>query len=131
MEYQYANFLAVKLTQSVRRSLSVRVPSPVRSNALVKLSVLEILLDKELTVNCLVETRTKLKELIPAAMVNYGLNRVQRSPCGCSSPWLVVSLGMVYFGPQWSAKISKVCWGQVDKQSSMAGTKEKNVLQVG
>ena len=37
-----------------------------------KLSVLEIPLDKELTANCLVETRTKLEELIPAAMVKYG-----------------------------------------------------------
>ena len=42
-----------------------------------KLSVLKIPLDKELTANCLVETRTKLEELIPAVMVNYGLNRVQ------------------------------------------------------
>ena len=42
-----------------------------------KLSVLEISLDKELTANCLVETRTKLEELIPAAMAEYGLNRVQ------------------------------------------------------
>ena len=38
-----------------------------------KLSVLEIPLDKELTANCLVETRTKLEELIPAAMVNMAL----------------------------------------------------------
>ena len=36
-----------------------------------KLSVLEIPLDKELTANCLVETRTKLEELISAAMVRY------------------------------------------------------------
>ena len=36
-----------------------------------KLSVLEIPLDRELTVNC-------LEELIPIAMVDYGLNRVQR-----------------------------------------------------
>ena len=45
-----------------------------------KLSVVEIPLDKELTrpTNCLVETRTKLEEPIPAAMVDYGLNRVQR-----------------------------------------------------
>ena len=42
-----------------------------------KLSVLEIPLDKELTANCLIETRTKLEKLIPAAMVKYGLNRVQ------------------------------------------------------
>ena len=42
-----------------------------------KQSVLEIPLDKELTANCLVETRTKLEELIPASMVEYGLNRVQ------------------------------------------------------
>ena len=42
-----------------------------------KLSVLEIPLDKELTANCLAETRTKLEELIPAVMVKYGRNRVQ------------------------------------------------------
>ena len=41
--------------------------------------MLEIPLDKELAAYCLVETRTKLEELIPAAMVDYGLNRVQRS----------------------------------------------------
>ena len=35
--------------------------------------------------NGLVETRTKLEELIPAGMVEYGLNRVYSSPCGCSS----------------------------------------------
>ena len=34
-----------------------------------KLSVLEIPLDKELTANCLVETRTKLKEPILAVKV--------------------------------------------------------------
>ena len=42
-----------------------------------KLSVLKISLDKELTADCLVETRTKLKELILAAMVDYGLYSVQ------------------------------------------------------
>ena len=52
--------------------------SPVSSNALVKMSVLEIPLEyKELTANCLLETRIKLKELIPAAIVDYGLHRVQ------------------------------------------------------
>ena len=39
--------------------------------------VLEIPLDKELTAYCLVETCTKLKELIPAVMLKYGLDRVQ------------------------------------------------------
>ena len=52
--------------------LWVQVPSvPV---LLWKLNVLEIPLDKELTANCLVETHSKLEELIPAAMVKYGLN---------------------------------------------------------
>ena len=38
------------------------------------LRVFEIPLDKELTaINFYVETHTKLKELIPAAMVDYGL----------------------------------------------------------
>ena len=39
--------------------------------------MLEIPLDKELAANCLVRTRPKLEELIPAAMVDYGLNWVQ------------------------------------------------------
>ena len=39
--------------------------------------VLEIPLDKQLTANFLVETCTKLKELILVAMVEYGLNRVR------------------------------------------------------
>ena len=39
--------------------------------------MLEIPLDKKFTANCLEETRTKLEELIPAAMVEYGLNSVQ------------------------------------------------------
>ena len=42
-----------------------------------KLRVLDIHLDKELTANCVVETRTKLEELIPAVMVKYGLDRVE------------------------------------------------------
>ena len=45
-----------------------------------KLSMLEIPLDKELPPNCLIETCTKLEELIPArpaAMVKYGFKRVQ------------------------------------------------------
>ena len=43
--------------------------------------MLEIPLNKELTANCLVETRRKLEKLILVAimaMVDYGLNRVQR-----------------------------------------------------
>ena len=42
-----------------------------------KLSVLEVSLDKELTANCFAETRTILEELIPAVMVDYGLNMIQ------------------------------------------------------
>ena len=41
-----------------------------------KLSVLESLLDKELTANFLVETCTKLDKLILAVMMDYCLNRV-------------------------------------------------------
>ena len=39
-----------------------------------KLSMLEIPWDKEVTANCLLEL---LMELIPAAMDEYGLNKVQ------------------------------------------------------
>ena len=45
--------------------------------SLVKLSVLEIPVDKEFTAYCIVKTCTKIEELIPATMVKYGLNRVQ------------------------------------------------------
>ena len=45
-----------------------------------KLRVLEILLDKELAAICLAETRTRLKELIPATVVKYGLMEYS-SPC--------------------------------------------------
>ena len=43
------------------------------NNALAK-NVLEIPLDKELTVDCLVDNRTKREELLPIAMVEYGLD---------------------------------------------------------
>ena len=45
-----------------------------------KLSVLEIPLDKELIANCLIETHTKLEEVILTAIVKYGLNRVHAAP---------------------------------------------------
>ena len=66
-----------------------------------KLSVLEIPLEKELTANCLVETRTKLEELIPAAMVEYGLNRVQFP--------LKQSLinGFSWYGLSWATVVSE------------------------
>ena len=97
---------AVKLAQSIRRSLWVREVaslSPVSANALMKLSVLEIPLDKELTANCLIETRTKLEELIPAAMVKYGLNRVQLPL------WLKQSLfnGFSKYGLSWATVVSE------------------------
>ena len=68
-----------------------------------KLSVLEIPLDKELTANCLVETRTKLEELIPAAMVEYGLFRVQLPL------WLKQSLfnGFSWYGLSWATVVSE------------------------
>ena len=66
-----------------------------------KLSVLEIPLDKELTANCLVETRTKLEELIPAAMVEYGLNRVQL-------PWKQSLInGFSWYGLSWATVVSE------------------------
>ena len=77
-----------------------------------KLSVLEIPLDKELTANCLVETCTKLEELIPAAMVDYGLNRVQR-PLWQQSliKWfLMVWFTLVHSGQRTSAKCAEVMW---------------------
>ena len=43
--------------------------SPVSANALVKIECTQNPLDKELTANCLIETHTKLGELILAEMV--------------------------------------------------------------
>ena len=81
--------------------------------------MLEIPLDKELTANCLVETRTKLEELIPAAMVDYGQNnRVQRPL------WLQQSLIkqflMVWFtlgqcGQGTSVKCAEAVWNYTKK----------------
>ena len=68
-----------------------------------KLSVLEIPLDKELTANYLVETHTKLEELILAVMVEYGLKRVQLPL------WLQQSLinGFSWYGLSWVTVVSK------------------------
>ena len=68
-----------------------------------QLSVLEIPLDKELTANWFVKTRTKLEELIPAAMVTYELNRVQ------VPLWFQQSLinGFSWFGFSWATLISE------------------------
>ena len=68
-----------------------------------KLSELEIPLDKELTANCLVETPTKHEELIPAAIVDYGLNRVQ------GPLWLQQSLiyGFSWYGLLWATVVSE------------------------
>ena len=103
-----AGGVAVKLAQSIWHSLwmqEVVSSSPISTNALMKFEVLEIPLDKELTANCLVETHTKLEELILAVMVLCMSWIGYSSPCGCSSPWLMVSHGMVCLGPQWSANI--------------------------
>ena len=68
-----------------------------------KLSVFEIPLDKELTANCFVETRMKLKELIPTAMVEYGLTRVQLPL------WLQQSLinGILWNSMSWAKVFSE------------------------
>ena len=73
--------------------------SPVSTNTLMKLSVLEIPLNKELTTNCLSETRTKLEELISAAMFKYGFKKVQL-PLWLQQSLFNVSHGMVCLGPQ-------------------------------
>ena len=98
-EYRYL-FRVLELNRYGARfgceRLRVRVPSV--PMLLWKLSVLEIPLDKELTANRLVETRTKLEELIPAEMVKYGLNRVQLPLWSKQSLILTVSHGMVVLG---------------------------------
>ena len=75
--------------------------------------MLETPLDKELIANCLVDFRSKLEELILAAMVDYGLNRVQLPL------WLQQSLIkwflMVWFtlghsGQRTSVKCAEAMW---------------------
>ena len=68
-----------------------------------KLSVFEIPVDTELTANCLIEIRSKLEELILAAMVKYGLNRVQLPL------WLNQSLinGSSCHGLSWATVVSE------------------------
>ena len=77
--------------------------------------MLEIPLDKELTDNCLVETCTKLKELIPAVVVKYGLITVQPPchACGCSSPvkWYFMEWCILcHSGQRTSVKLAEVAW---------------------
>ena len=78
-----------------------------------KLSVLEIPLEKELTANCLVETHTKLEGLIPAAMVKYGMNRVQlpvwlKQSLINGFSWLWLVLG--HSGQRTSVKCAEATW---------------------
>ena len=65
--------------------------------------MLEISLDKELTANCLVETSTKIEELIPAAMVKYGLNKVQL-PLWLKQPLIN---GFSWYGLSWATVVSE------------------------
>ena len=57
--------------------------------------MLEIPLDKELTANCLVETRTKLGELIRAAMVHMWADQG-------SAPLEVAAEPEMMLGVEWS-----------------------------
>ena len=70
--------------------------------------MLEIPLDKDLTANRLLETGTKLEELIPAAMVDGRLNMVQHLL------WLQQSLIkwfiFGYSGQRISVKCAEVVW---------------------
>ena len=95
---------------------AVASSNPVSSIALVKIECAWNSLDKKLTANFLVETRTKLEELTPNSMVEYGVNRVQLS-VWLQQSLIMVSHGMVCLGPQWSANICEVCWGLVKLQS--------------
>ena len=56
----------------------------------------------ELTANCLVETLSKIDELIVAVMVKCELTRYSYL-CDCSSPCLMVFHGMVWYGMAWWA----------------------------
>ena len=53
--------------------------------------------------NCLVETHMKLEQLIPATMVEYGLNRVQ------FPLWFQQSLinGFSWYGLSWAIVVSE------------------------
>ena len=73
--YYLVQLCAVKLALWIRHSLDCKMLR-VSCNALVKFSVPEIPLKRELTANCPVETHSKLRKLIPAVMVDYGLHRV-------------------------------------------------------
>ena len=110
--------MAVKLAQLIQLSLSVREvasSSPVRFNAVRSNALVRV----ECAWNSLgqgtdhVETRTKLEELIPAAMVIYGLNRVQR-PLWLQQ-FLIKWFPMVWFpldhsGQQTSVKCAEAAW---------------------
>ena len=84
------------------RGLWVRVPSvPMLS---WKLRVLEIPWDKELTANCLVETRTKLEELIQAAMVAIWFKKGTTAPLRLQQSLMH---GFSWFGLSWVTVVSE------------------------
>ena len=74
-----SNFFLRGLSSSVDTTLELAARGcefkSLQSQCLYKLSVLEILVDKDLT-DCLIETHTKLKELILAVMIDIVLYRV-------------------------------------------------------
>ena len=78
------------------------------------MSLHEIPLDKKLTANCLVEMRTKLEELILAAMVDYVFYIGYSSPSGCSSLCLMVSHAvwsvLGHSGQRTSIKCPEALW---------------------
>ena len=84
--------------------------------------MLEIPLDKEFTANCLVETRTKLEELIPASMVDYGLNRVQRSlwlRLSLIKWFLMVWFTLGYSGQRTTVKCAEAVWNTKQGPSAL------------
>ena len=77
---------------------------------------LKISVTKDLTANCLEETSTKF-ELILAAVVECGLNRVQL-PLWLQQSTIMVFYCLICLGPKWSVKICKMScknqllWGE-------------------
>ena len=75
--------------------------------------MLETSLDNELTANYLVDTRTKLKELIPPAMVDYGLNRVQHllwSQQSIIKLFLMIWFSLDHSGQRTSVECAEAAW---------------------
>ena len=81
-----------------------------------KLGVLEISLDKELTANCLLGTRTKPEEPMQAMTIKYGMTRVQL-PLWLQQWYLMEWYVLCHSSQQTSVKCAEAAWNYIVREA--------------